>query len=72
MTRIARFHPLICNRNGVVAWYTCDGDADTTHSLPTPYIDAPCASEDEAKELCDVLNAEDAAILSDDNQTEEI
>lgn len=57
-----RFHPLICNHKGVVAWWVCDGHADTEHSLAMPYIDEPCESHEEALTLCAVLNEDDAIL----------
>jgi len=56
--RIPRFHPLITEHNGIVAWWVCDGDANTEHSLAVPYIEEPCADHDEAEELCAILNEE--------------
>jgi hypothetical protein len=55
---IPRFHPLICERNGVVSWYIADGHADTEHSLAVPYLEVPCADKAEAKELAILLNEE--------------
>ena len=51
---LPRFHPL-ATKGG---WYVCDGHANTEHTLPVPYIDEPCADEDEARELCAILNEE--------------
>jgi hypothetical protein len=61
--RIPRFHPLICNYHGIVAWWVCDGQADTanTHTLAMPYITEPCIDRDESVALCAILNEEDAA-----------
>lgn len=57
---LPRFHPLICEHKGIVAWWVCDGHADTEHSLAVPYIEDPCVDHDEALELCAILNEEDA------------
>ena len=53
-----RFHPLIVEHNGVVAWWVCDGHADTEHSIAVPYIEEPCVSYEEAVELAILLNEE--------------
>lgn len=55
-----RFHPLITKHQDTVAWWICDGRADTEHSLPVPYINEPCESYEEACELCAILNEQDA------------
>ena len=57
---LPRFHPLITKHNGLTAWWICDGDADTEHSLAVPYIDEPCEDREDALALCAVLNEEDA------------
>jgi hypothetical protein len=41
-----------------MAWWICDGHADTEHSEAMPYIDEPCVDEDEARELAILLNEE--------------
>lgn len=58
--RIPRFHPLIAKHDGVMAWWICDGHADTEHHLPVPYveIEEPCASHEEAEALSAILNEE--------------
>lgn len=56
-----RFHPLIVEHNGIVAWWVCDGHADTEHSVAVPYIEEPCHDRDEAVELCGLLNEENDA-----------
>jgi hypothetical protein len=55
---LPRFHPLIIEFKGTVAWWVCDGHANTEHSLPVPYIEEPCVDEDECRELCAILNEE--------------
>lgn len=53
-----RFHPLITEHQGIVAWWVCDGHADTEHSLAVPYIEEPCKDREEALTLCSILNEE--------------
>lgn len=55
-----RFHPLIAEHNGIVAWWVCDGAEKHEHTLPLPYIEEPCVDHDEALELCAILNEENA------------
>lgn len=58
--RMPRFHPLIAEHNGIVAWWVCDGAEKHEHTLPLPYIEEPCVDHDEALELCAILNEENA------------
>jgi hypothetical protein len=54
-----RFHPLIIEYKGVVAWWVCDGHADTEHSLAAPYIGEPCESYEDALACCGILNEDE-------------
>lgn len=51
-----RFHPLVVEHNGVVAWWVCDGHADTEHSVAVPYIEEPCESYEDALACSAILN----------------
>lgn len=55
---ISRFHPLLVEHDGVVAWWVTDSHADTEHSVAVPYIEEPCNSRKEALEISDILNEE--------------
>jgi len=55
---LPRFHPLICEHRGVVAWWICDGHANREHSLAIPYLNEPCVDKYEAEELAILLNEE--------------
>ncbi len=54
--KMPRFYPLIAEHNDTVAWWICDGHANTEHSLAMPYLDEPCRDEAEARELSAILN----------------
>lgn len=60
-TSLPRFHPLIAKHNGIIAWWICDGHNQKGHHLLMPCIPEPCIDENEARELCDILNEEDNA-----------
>jgi len=53
-----RFHPLYTEHKGVMGWWVCDGNEDTEHRLPKPYLDEPCIDRDEAVALSAILNEE--------------
>lgn len=60
-TSLPRFHPLIAKHNNIVAWWICDGHDQKGHRPLIPYLSEPCVDEDEARELCAILNEENDA-----------
>lgn len=55
---LPRFHPMIWRFDGRLGWWIMDCCApQDEHRQNEPYADEPCEEYDEAKEICDMLNA---------------